>query len=311
MIESCELFPNYAKSDYKRYSEIPLERRLDTGSAYADITLTTYWNRHIGGDGKLPTSAEHMRLERLADYILAEDHVKGFMTIRDPYEELDAISVCYPPGEGAIEFMRKHDDIFCIADAEPYADGKHTKLCGVCGYVFEDFTRPKNKKYCGPSCVKIHEARALRIRKHGSESYEGERNRMSAEYPFYSPAEMRLLEERSEVSHGGYDKLERLYSAKERKKTMGGHKNEVKLVDIIGTPGQKYLDGQYGWVSNRNSGRKSVKNDNSSIWWGSVVTYNIKEQPLTEKFKEAKFCSRVLRQRWEGNSSSFPFINLK
>lgn len=99
---------------------------------------------------------------------------------------------------------------------------------------------------------------------------------MQIDYPFYSPEEMRILEERSESAYGDSEKVSGMIAAKQRKERHGV-KHTVKLVDKHGT---------YTFTSDRNA-HKFDSWDRR--WkWGEIASYNKNERPLTEKFVECR-----------------------
>ncbi|MEK4432012.1 hypothetical protein MHB54_22890 [Paenibacillus sp. FSL M7-0802] len=279
--DSCELFPNWTRTNYRAYAKHPLELRLKVAETMVELYDAYYFDAHIGGDGRFRTRLDKQRLERLADYILAEDHVNGLSILRDPYDKPRDRDVDVPPGEGARDFMRRHNvRIYCEADAEDIAEKMGVKLCRVCRYPFEGRS---SKVDCGPSCRRVSKTLWERQDRYGTVKLEGERNRTQLEYGFYNPQEMEDLQERSERSFGNPKKIANMIDAKKRKEGHG-RKNTVQLVDKKGTENAGYLDGEYRWTSNRNK----YKGNEHSIWWGPVVTYNMYEQPLTEEFVECR-----------------------
>lgn len=277
----CELFPNWTRANYRTYAKQPLDQRLQISETTAELYDEHYYDNHVGGDGRFRTEIDKQRLERLADYILAEDHVNGLSIMRDPYDMPRDRDLDNPIGEGAREFMRKQNvSIFCEADAEAAAEKFGVKLCRGCLHPFEGRTRQLD---CGPTCRRRYKTMWERVKRFGTIDLEGERNRTKLEYGFYNPQEMENLQERSEQSYGTAKKLANMIDAKRRKEGHG-RKNTVQLVDKKGTEGAGYLDGEYGWTSDRNK----YKGNNHSIWWGEVITYNMYEQPLTEKVVDCR-----------------------
>ncbi|OIB03497.1 hypothetical protein AK95_07750 [Paenibacillus sp. LC231] len=284
MRKTCEMYPNGKTADYKRHVRIPISLRIQVADKQKDAARAYYNGTHIGGDGKFPTLTECSRLERLADYILADDHLLGLTILRDPYDMPRDEDVHIPPGEGAITFMNERGiRIYCEADAEALADGDRIKVCRTCRYAFKDKSRGKTKVDCSDECRSVYQKMWQRVKRYGTTDLEGERRRMKLEYPFYSPKEMESLQERSESAHGNSDKVSQMEAAKKRK-DKHGTRHVVQLIDKRGTEGNKYLDGTYGWHSDRNN----WKGRDCPIWWGPVVSYNLADQPLTERFVESR-----------------------
>lgn len=274
---TCEMYPNTKRADYRRHATHSLETRVQVAEEAADHAMAYFHATHVPGTGRVPTQTETARLERLADYILAEDHAQGYSILRDPYDMAREEDVYTPPGEGAVEFMRKHDvRIYCEADAEEIAEKMGVKLCRTCGYPFEDTSRAKTKRDCGESCRAVYQKMWVRRKRFGTEELEGERNRLKLDYPFYNPREMVDIAQRSERPHGDYAKIERMVAAKQRKE-INGTKVTVKLVDKRGTKRNGRLDGVYGWVSSRR-----VHETKPSEWSGPVCTYNLNDTPAAD-----------------------------
>lgn len=282
MSRACEMYPNRTSAAYRRHAEHSQEDRIRWADTAAHTALEYYHSIHTGDDGLLPTQEALDRLERISDFVLAEDHVKGLSILRDPYDRPRNEDISAFPGEGAAAYMRENGlDIACLADAEE-AVGGNVKVCRTCGYPFEDRSRRKNKLDCGPSCRTRYKTLWMRVERFGTDELEGERNRMALEYPFYNPQEMHSLEKRSERSYGDSDKVSRMTAAKKRKEAHGRRITAV-LKDERGSTENKYLDGRYDWVSTQREWRRE-----STIWWGEMVTYNIADQPLTPSFVDCK-----------------------
>lgn len=277
----CELFPNWTRTNYRTYAKQPLDQRLLISETMAELYDEHYYDNHVGGDGRFRTRLECQRLERLADYILAEDHAKGLSIMRDPYNMPRDRDLIVPPGLGAREFMRKHSiRIYCEADAEGAVEKFGGKLCQMCQHPFEG---RGNQLNCGPTCRRLYKTLWEREKRYGTVEFEGERNRMQLEYGFYSPEELINIQKRSELPKGSARKLAKMDNAKKRKEKHG-RRTTVQLIDKKGTEGAGYLDGVYGWTSKRNK----YKGNTHSVWWGPVVTYNLRDQPLTESFVDCQ-----------------------
>ena len=277
----CELFPNWTRANYRTYAKQPLDQRLQVSGTMAELYDAHYYDNHVGGDGRLRTEIDKQRLERLADYILAEDHVKGLSIMRDPYDMPRDRDLIVPPGSGARDYMRKHNvRIYCEADAEGAVEKFGGKLCRGCRHPFEGRA---TKLDCGPSCRRLYQTLWERKKRYGTIELEGERNRMQLEYGFYSPEELINIQKRSELPKGSARQLAKMDNAKKRKEKHG-RRTTVQLIDKKGTEGAGYLDGVYGWTSKRNK----YKGNTHSVWWGPVVTYNLRDQSLTESFVDCQ-----------------------
>lgn len=279
---ACKMYPNRKAEDYRRNAVHPQEVRFRVANTAAHTALEYYHSVHRAYDGLFPTEESLEMLERISDFALAEDHVKGLSILRDPYDKPRDEDIGLPPGPDAAAYMKEKGlDIACLADAEAVVSG-NVKVCQTCGHPFEDRSRAKNKLCCGKACRRRYKTLWERVKRYGTEELEGERRRMTLEYPFYNPQEIRSLEKRSERSYGDSAKLSQMEAAKERK-SMNGRKNTAILLNREGTQENKYLDGRYDWVSTRKEWKREP-----TIWWGEMVTYNIADQPLTPSFVDCK-----------------------
>jgi hypothetical protein len=151
-------------------------------------------------------------LELLADYILAEDHLRGLSLMREA-KETPKDDEEYPPiGEGAQEF---HQREWVAGDVITIGERRKVKVCEICQCKFIDQSRAFNARVCGQTCRDRKDA--LRKRAEYNQSELGLKNekrlkryrvRQDHEYPFYSPLEMYELSVRSEQVFCD-DKLER------------------------------------------------------------------------------------------------------
>lgn len=165
---ASDAFPNRKRADFRRYADHPLKLRIRSAGRMAAAILAYHHAQHVGGDGRFLTGAEKQRLERMADYILAEDHALGLTILRDPYDKPRDEDVIIPPGEGALAFMEERGiSIYCLADAEALADGVRIKVCRTCEYPFEDRSPARNKRDCGDSCRTF--AKKLSARRGGTD----------------------------------------------------------------------------------------------------------------------------------------------
>jgi hypothetical protein len=349
MNPACELFINNKKRHYGIHAAHAINKRLAVASAMIPVAYGPFIDRQPDGyvssyakparEPYIPTDNEHDWLERLADYILAEDHAQGLAVLRDPYDKPRDADVYTPPGEGAVAFMRKrlaqedagqrfiediplmrqnayansdYEAIEYILDAEADTgngivpevrrqyipeigepDGRNdVKLCVICEYPFEDSSRNKARVVCGEDCRRRYKTLRERVYRYGTELLEGERERMTLEYPFYSPAELWSLENRSERSYGSSDKVSGMIAAKQRKE-QHGFKTTVKLVDAKGTAKLGGLNGKYTWTSDRNA-YKFEQWVRRPIRWGPVISYNMNEEPLRDKFVDSRCLSRKI-----------------
>jgi hypothetical protein len=171
-------------------------------------------------------------LELLADYLLAEDHLRG-LTLKREVNEIAQDNEEYPPlGEGAQEF---HHREWVAGDVITIAERRKVKVCEVCDCKFIDNSRAFNSRVCGEPCRTKKDA--LRKRKDYNESELGLQNekrlkryrvRQNHEYPFYSPLEMYELSVRSEQVYSD-DKLERkVYKSQEATELENGPRFQGK-----------------------------------------------------------------------------------
>ncbi|WHY93750.1 hypothetical protein QNK12_09935 [Neobacillus cucumis] len=151
-------------------------------------------------------------LELLADYLLAEDHLRG-LSLKREANEIAQDNEEYPPlGEGAQEF---HQREWIVGDVITIGECRKVKVCEICRCKFIDRSRAFNARVCGQTCRERKDA--LRKRADYNQSELGIKNetrlkryrvRQDHEYPFYSPQELYELSVRSEQVLGD-DKLER------------------------------------------------------------------------------------------------------
>ena len=294
------LFQNTNREHYKRHAQVPLEKRITVSSNLADVVLEGFYDRQPSGDVKkrpsalcFPAAKELQAMERLVDYILAEDHVKGLSILRDPYDMPRDRDVFYPPGEGAIAFIQS------LMTAEDYeaqfipdidgVSGVDIKYCEICELPFKDVSVRRSAKVCGKSCQRIYKTLWERRKRNGTEMLKGERERMDIEYPFYSPAEMKSIESRSERAYGGEDRITKMIAATAWK-DQRGVKHGVRLVDKKGT---------YTWTSSRN--RYKFNN------WREED----EEQALITKQRRPEVVARYLRIKYRNRKYSTIHISAK
>lgn len=345
MAVTCKVLPNRYKKHYVANASAPLGPRMSAANRYVDLAYGDFIERQPDGykwrpgapvrEPYFPLPEEYEWLERIADYILADDLAEGLMIMRDPYDNPRNEDVWTPPGEGAAEYIRSRQ---AVIDAVPYvatnfgqlkADayantdftaieylvdfeasakqgntselaalassyrrihiesegGPGTKICVICDLPFIDKSRSKRADVCGRSCARRRHTLAVRGYRYGTTELEGERNRQHLEYPFYSPAEMRILETRSESAYGDTNKISAMSAAKDRKQKHGVN-NTVTLVNRRGSTGKLGLDGVYAWGSRRNDYKFDSWERN--FRWGPVLSYNVNERPLTEKFVDSR-----------------------
>ncbi|UAT30027.1 hypothetical protein K7T73_15930 [Bacillus badius] len=140
-------------------------------------------------------------MDQLADYILATDHLRGLARKRlaDGQLQLDED---YPPlGQGAKDhFLRKLHGYRLTPKQQ-----SRVKVCEICKSEFLDKSRAGNASVCAESCRRRKEARRKRKEYNaatrglvGESRLKRDWTRQDLEYPFYSPYELDVVEERSE-----------------------------------------------------------------------------------------------------------------
>ncbi|GAA0134739.1 hypothetical protein YSY43_15790 [Paenibacillus sp. YSY-4.3] len=260
MNKSCEMYPNTKRADYRRHARHSLETRIQAAKTTAVHVTEYYRETHVGGDGRLPTYAETSRLERLADYVLAEDHAKG-LSLRDRArlaadkdEETPQVGSC------ARQYLDRLYYLACIGGELTEYEQRRVKVCEVCGCEFIDRSRRINAKVCRYPCHATYGTlKKRRQRNDGEARLLRYRERQDLEYPFYSPAEL------FEISQRGESVTE----------DIGDAITVAKLRQERGrrVPTEVTMDSDFGYFPN-NHKRWRTEEDAAALA-GPIVIYNL------------------------------------
>ncbi|MCU6709788.1 hypothetical protein M6D81_13910 [Paenibacillus sp. J5C_2022] len=218
MKHARNLFQNTKRSDYHRHAEHSLQVRnvvaaasLDTEEAYGyfiERQAKAYGDyRSYGGVFQyhespgpliLPTEGQRKWIERLADYVLAEDHVKGLTLRTKAHIKADEDEENPPVGDGARRYLENEYQRWCFMETMPGRQAKRVKTCEVCRCEFMDESRNGMAEVCGHQCRKRKDKVRKRLERHDSPELKRYRERQDYEYPFYSPVELFELSARGE-----------------------------------------------------------------------------------------------------------------
>lgn len=263
MDKSCEVYPNMRRSDYCRYAAHPLGVRLMVSGESADHAMKYFHDTHVPDTGRLPTYSEWRRVERLNDYILAEDHKKG-LSLRDrakPEPEEDEV---YPQvGSCARQFMEYHYYLQCVGRELSEIERRRVKVCAVCGCEFMDRSRRNNALVCRYPCLKTYgNIKKRRQRNDGDPRLMRYRERQDLEYPFYSPAELFEISQRGETVS----------------EDIGDTITIAKLRQELGrrVPTEITMDDEYGYFPNSHKRWRSEEEAKNLA--GPVVIYNLHQE---------------------------------
>ncbi|GAF24074.1 hypothetical protein JCM19047_3944 [Bacillus sp. JCM 19047] len=201
IIKKYRLSRNKSSKKMKAIISNPLATRMDVAAQLAEQAWSEFEAspRTKRKQAILPAKKYTQALESLADYILAEDLAQGLAIKRTPRTS-DAVEAELRDrpkmGEGAMKYEK-------LVEEGAWCDSDRVKTCEMCGFLFLDTTKPRNKKRCGASCDKEYERRRKRSRTdkkrkeeqgitvaHGDSRYKRERERQQLEYGFYSPWEL-------------------------------------------------------------------------------------------------------------------------
>jgi hypothetical protein len=248
------------KDDYEKYLTVRLSNRY-----------TRHYQAHVeDGNVRQRKKIARLKLERmeeleisnsyfielLADYILADDHLRGLSLMREATKTAKDNEEYPPLGEGAREF---HQREWGAGDVLTIGERRRVKVCEICESPFIDNSRAKNAKVCGDTCRGRKEA--LRKRADYNESELGLFNetrlkryrvRQDHEYPFYSPQEMYEMSVRSERVYSD-DQLERVgfkqHDASEW--TIAGETIEVSKPKFHGKRKPMWVGNQFDELSDK------------------------------------------------------------
>lgn len=174
-------------------------------------------------------------------------------------------------------------------------NGKNIKVCVICDYPFEDRSPAKTAVVCGDSCRRRYRTLWQRVDRFGTTELEGERNRMSLEYPFLSPSELDGkdgISRRAEKPLGDSGKIGRMIAAKTRKERHGV-RNTVKLVSI--------KEKSYTWTSDRNQYKFDLWREKGES--GPVVTKQYRPEVIARYLRMkygCRYCHTVHVSAYDG-----------
>lgn len=200
MGESRDLFQNTKRSYYGKYAAHPLSTRLKVVSHMIVPVYGYFYERQSNGCLPwLPTFTEIRWLDRLADYILAEDHKRGLSLRTRAHIQADEDEDYAPIGNCALKYADYMYYLSCVDGALTPEETRRLKTCEVCGCEFIDRSRSVNAKTCRYPCNKRKDAVRKRKERNGDVRLRRYRERQDLEYPFYSPVELREISERGET----------------------------------------------------------------------------------------------------------------
>lgn len=344
MTSSCRVLPNQYGKHYEANASAPLESRLVAADRYIDLTYGDFIQRQPDGyknrpgtpvrEPYFPLQLEYEWLERIADYILADDHAKGLMIIRDPVDTPRKQDVWIEPGEGATEYIRSKQ---AVADAVPYvlenfgrlkADAYANTDFSVIEFL-TDFEAAVNR---GDTESLTDIASTLTRKQVSEEGGPGTKICVICDLPFVDHSAVknakvcgkrcakvrRKLHMR--VSRFGTTELEGernrqhleypFYSPEEMKiletRSERSYGDTTKLSRMAAAKERKQKHGVKHTVTLVGEAKFGVytwrSNRNAhqfakwgrDIRWGPIESYNVKERPLTEKFTESRGLSTRL-----------------
>lgn len=223
-------------------------------------------------------------LELMADYLLADDHVRGLRRKRDAVEEA-GLDDEYPPlGEGAREFHIREWEV-----GAPITVGERRKVktCEVCD---SPFIGRHNARVCGDTCRATKDR--LRKREEYNEKALGiasekrlkrDRLRQDLEYPFYSPLEIYELINRSERATDDAKLEHHLFRQSEDADTEKYRLNGRRKPMYVGR--DEFSKEEFNY---RPRGREAQENDMESRN-GVVVSRKIGVDVTLEELEKEKF----------------------
>jgi len=216
----------------------------------------------------MPTMNERYGLERLADYILAEDNARG-LSLRTR-ANMEANKDEDYPEIGSVARLHQERIYFleCTGRTLTEDEQRRVKVCAVCGCEFIDRSRRLNTKTCRYPCVGTYDTlRKRRERNAGEVRLLRYRDRQDLEYPFYSPAELYEISQRGETII----------------KDIGDVMTIAKLRQERGRriPTEFNMDNDDGYFPNEHKRWRSQEDAESLS--GPVITYNLNDVEEPEK----------------------------
>lgn len=273
MNEACEMYPNMKRTDYRRHAAHSLETRNQIAAESAEFATDYYRDTHVGDDGRFPTYTQRARLERLADYVLAEDHAKG-LALRDRAKVEPEKDEVYPQvGSCARQLMERRFFLECTGGQLTEYERSRVKVCEVCGCEFIDRSRRKNAKVCRYPCLETYGAlKKRRQRNEGEARLLRYRERQDLEYPFYSPAEL------FEISRRGESVIEDIGDAIMVAKVRQERGRRI--------PTEITMDYEEGYFPNAHKQWRAERSEEeAAALAGPVVIYNLfQKEPEEEEF---------------------------
>lgn len=278
------LFPDFKKDNYRLHSEFDTETRLKVASPFASL-IALY-------DG-VGSKQQSILLDKLANFILAEDFNQGVMLTDRPREKGTEKSEYVPLGEGARKFRRIEDGLIPLTDKQL----QRMKKCEVCEGDFIDESRAGNAKVCGESCRSIKDSTRKRKEYNrdehnieGEGRYMREWQRQQLGYTFYSPYELNHIGDYNEIKPKD---VEQLVSEVNSEYAMNGLR-KPKFNSMSELEGSKDYKDSSAYVPR--FGKKKY-----DIRWGTVTTYSIneiEEGKCSERYTGAGKCGDKLREIW-------------
>lgn len=255
-------FPNYYSRHYEAHSEDNYRLR----KYISRVKLHRMRELEIEGNAKA--------LELLADYLLAEDHLRGLMLRREAVGQVAENEEFPSLGQGARDYLEFSDKV-----KERHAD--RTKTCEMCECTFIDWSLRNNARVCSEKCRRRKDA----LRQRNGGQIKRYRERQQHEYPFYSPHELNVLATRSERAYE--DRKIDARSYRDNEEYDGTRLNGRKKPSFTGRSEQDPTPFDY-----RPRGRE--KKEAETVF--PVVVRHISEVDESDHFVEA---SQILSKRQE------------
>lgn len=279
--------PNTKRKHYRLYAQTPHVDRSEIVTDMAHIANGYFRENqpdgHVAEFGKpfrrpkLHTRNDRQSFELLADFLLAEDHAKG-LSLREragiePDEDEE-----YPTlGIRARSFLDHVYYLECVGTELSDKEKRRVKNCEVCRCDYIDMSPAINARVCGESCRLKKDAIRKRIERNEDDRLKRYRDRQELEYPFYSPIELYEISKRGETIRN--DVGEAASRAKVRQE-----RGKRKPTNITMDSDRQYYPNNYKrWRSDK-EGKELA---------GEVVTYNLRDQPLTEGWKEYRYLGHL------------------
>jgi len=269
---SKELFQNATRTAYRRHVLTSLPTRLDVTIAMIPFIFGYFIDNQpdgyvssFGGAARapvMPTFNTLRWLEKLADYILAEDHEKG-LSLRDRAKlAADKDEETPQMGSCARQYQERLFYLECIGGHLTEHEQRRVKTCEVCGCEFVDRSRAGNAKVCRYPCLETYGAiKKRRQRNSGDGRLLRYRLRQDLEYPFYSPAELREISERGETIR---EDIGEVISAARLRQERGRR-----------IPTEITMDSDIGYFPNGHKRWRSE--EDAEALAGEVITYNLRD----------------------------------